>query len=146
MRKFLLTSFVLAFAFYGYGQILTPVKWSYASKKLSNSIAVLMIKADIDKGWHIYSQHINSPIKTVFKFKTDKSYLLMGGTAEPVSITKYEVLLQSSIKYFERSVIFQQKIKLKKAFTNVDGSVSFLVCGQQTLSAAESVKFTIPVK
>ena len=66
-----------------------------------------MIKADIDKSWHIYSQHINSPIKTEFKFKTDKSYSLIGSTAEPAPVTKYEDLLKASIQYFEHSVIFR---------------------------------------
>lgn len=137
---------LLISALCGYSQILIPVKWSYASKKLGNSDAVLLIKADMDKGWHIYSQHVTGPIKTVFKFKTDNNYSLIGNTTEPAPITKYEDLLKATIQYFEQSVIFQQKIKLKKTTSNVGGSVSFLVCNDKHCLPPESVEFTIPVK
>jgi hypothetical protein len=37
-------------------QVKSPVRWSYASKKISATEAVVFLKATIDKDWHIYSQ------------------------------------------------------------------------------------------
>jgi hypothetical protein len=33
-------------------QIETPVKWSYAAKKINSKEAVVFIKATINDGWH----------------------------------------------------------------------------------------------
>jgi hypothetical protein len=47
-------------------QVLSPVKWSYAAKKISQNEADIYLKATIDDGWHIYStaQKDGGPIKT----------------------------------------------------------------------------------
>lgn len=54
-----------------FSQILDPVKWSYASKRISDTEAVVLIKATMDKGWHIYSQTVpkDGPQPTSFSFE-----------------------------------------------------------------------------
>jgi hypothetical protein len=49
---------LLLFAVAGNAQILTPVHWSYAAKKISSTEAVVFIKCTIDDGWHVYSQTV----------------------------------------------------------------------------------------
>ena len=53
-----------------FAQIESPVKWSYAAKKLSSTEAVVFIKATIQDGWQIYSLNVKDggPIKTSFTF------------------------------------------------------------------------------
>jgi DsbC/DsbD-like thiol-disulfide interchange protein len=131
-----------------FAQILTPVKWSYAAKKISKTEAVLLLKASIDNGWHIYStqQKDGGPIKTSFTFTPSKDYVINGAIAEPKPTTKFEQAFKMNVSYFEKAVIFQQKIKLKKDQTNIKGKIEFMVCNDKQCLPPDDVDFSIPVK
>jgi hypothetical protein len=148
MKKTILTAIVFILSLSAHSQILTPVKWSYAAKKISSNEAVVFVRASIDKGWHIYSQNIadGGPAKTELTFTPSSSYTLNGTTAEPKPISKYEKSFSMNVSYFEGTVVFQQKIKLKEAQANVSGAVRFMVCNDKECLPPDDVEFNIPVK
>ena len=126
-------------------QVLNPVKWAYAAKKINATEAVVMLKATIDNGWHIYSQSSGGGLKTSFAFKPSKDYTVVGKTIEPKAINKYEPALKTSVSYFENSVVFQQKIKLRSpGAKTVTGKLEYMACKTQCLPP-EEVEFTIPI-
>ena len=131
-----------------FAQIKHPVKWAYAAKKISKTEAVLLIKATIDNGWHIYSsqQKEGGPIKTSFTFTPSKDYQVTGAVAEPKPLTKYESTFKMNVSYFEKSVIFQQKIKLKSSQTSVKGQLEYMTCNDRECLPPEDIDFNIPVK
>lgn len=128
-------------------QILKPVKWSYAAKKTSPTEATVFIKATIDAGWHVYAQSVpeGGPLKATFTFTPSKSFELNGDVAEPKPITKFEKFFDMNVSYFEKEVIFQQKITLNGK-TTVKGEVEFMACSNQQCLPPETVAFSIPVK
>jgi len=148
MKNLLLSALCLLFSLTASSQILKPVKWSYAAKKTSKTEAVLYIKATIEDGWHIYSQNIadGGPVKTTFTFPVSKGYTLVGKTIEPKPITKFEKTFDMNVSYFEKSVIFQQKIKFTGANPTVKGSLEFMVCDDHQCLPPESTDFSIPIK
>ena len=104
-----------------------------------------MLKATIDNGWHIYSQSSAGGLKTSFAFKPSKEYTLVGKTMEPKPVSKYEPALKTSVGYFENTVVFQQKIKLRSpGAKNVTGKLEYMACKTQCLPP-EEVAFTIPI-
>src|SRR5882757_5883332 len=115
MKKILIAIIILLGAVQIKAQILQPVHWSYAAKKTSSTEAVVFIKATIDEDWHVYSQYVKDggPVKTTITFSTDKTYALIDKTIEPKPITRMEKVFSMEVGFFESSVIFQQKIKLK---------------------------------
>jgi DsbC/DsbD-like thiol-disulfide interchange protein len=129
-------------------QILHPVKWSYAAKKTGKNEAVIFIKADIDDGWHIYSQTMKDggPIKTSFTFSPSAIYTLVGNTVEPTPITRNEKVFNMAVSYFEKSVVFQQKIRLKTKQTTVKGTLEYMTCNDKQCLPPEDVEFTVEVK
>ena len=131
-----------------FAQILKPVKWSYAAKKINKTEAVLLIKATIDQGWHIYStqQKDGGPVKTSLTITPSKDYAINGAVAEPKPVTKFENAFKMNVSYFEKSVIFQQKIKLKKDQVNIKGQVEYMVCNDKQCLPPEDTDFSIPVK
>jgi DsbC/DsbD-like thiol-disulfide interchange protein len=131
-----------------YSQILKPVTWSYAAKRTSPTTATVFIKATVDQGWHLYSQFVKDggPVKTTFTFPSSGAYSLVGSTTEPKAVTKYESTFKMDVSYFEKSVVFQQKIKLKGKAATVKGSVEFMVCDDKQCLPPEQVDFSIPVK
>ncbi len=131
-----------------YAQIESPVKWSYAAKKLSNTEAVVFLKATIQDGWHIYSQDVKDggPIKTSFTFLPSKEYSLVGKTSEPAPVTKYEDAFKMNVSYFEKSVIFQQKIKLKSPNASaVKGKLEYMTCNDRKCLPPEDLDFSVPL-
>jgi hypothetical protein len=129
-------------------QILKPVKWSYAAKKTSKTEATIFIKATIDEGWHLYSQNMadGGPVKTTFTFPVSKTYKLVGKTIEPKPITKFEKSFEMNVSFFEKSVIFQQKVKFTSANPTVKGSLEYMVCDDQQCLPPETVEFSVLVK
>ena len=129
-------------------QILKPVTWAYAAKKTGTNTATLYIKATIDGGWHLYSQFVKDggPVKTSFTFSPAKGYTLIGKTIEPKPITKYESTFSMNVSYFEKSVIFQQKVKLNAKSTIVKGKVEFMVCDDKQCLPPEEIEFNVAVK
>ena len=128
-------------------QIETPVKWSYAAKKVSATEAVVFIKATIQNGWHIYSQHVGDggPVKTTFTFSPSKQYKAIGATSEPKATTKYEDVFKMNVSYFENSVIFQQKVKLLAGNPVVKGKLEYMTCNDRKCLPPDEVEFSIPV-
>lgn len=129
-------------------QIETPVTWSYGQKKISKTEAIIYIKATIDKGWHIYSQHVKpgGPIPTSFTFAPSKDYVKVGSTIEPKARTKFEKVFSMNVGYFENQVIFQQKVKLLKPTATVKGKLEYMVCDATKCLPPAEVEFTVQVK
>lgn len=149
MKKFVLASLVLLATVSAKAQIINPVHWSYAAKKTSPTEAVVLLKATMDNGWHIYSQNVKEggPIKTSFTFDASPAYALVGKTQEPKAITKMEKTFDMEVSYFENAVIFQQKVKLKgNGPVTVKGKLEYMSCNDQKCLPPDEVAFSIPVK
>lgn len=148
MRKLAIALAAILLTAGAHAQILTPVKWSYAAKKTSQTEAVVFIKATIDAGWHIYSQTVKDggPVKTSITLSPSKQYTLVGTPSEPKPITKFEKSFGMNVSYFENSVIFQQKIKLKTATATVKGKLEYMTCNDQKCLPPEDLAFSVDIK
>jgi len=148
MKKLIFAALALLISFGASAQIESPVKWSYAAKKVSNTEAVVFLRATIQEGWHIYSQNVKDggPIKTSFTFTPSKEYSLVGKPAEPAAISKYESAFNMNVSYFEKSVTFQQKVKLKSANVSVvKGKLEYMTCNDKKCLPPEDIDFSIPL-
>jgi DsbC/DsbD-like thiol-disulfide interchange protein len=143
----LLSLALLLSVFTAKAQILKPVHWSYAAKRTGKAGAVVFIKATIEDGWHIYSQHVKDggPVATSFSFTPDAAYLPLGKTAEPKPIARFEKAFGMQVSYFEKSVIFQQRVNLKKDKVTVKGQFEYMTCNDKQCLPPETVAFSIPV-
>jgi thiol:disulfide interchange protein DsbD len=148
MKKVLLLMVLFMISAGAYAQIEAPVKWSYAAKKLNNNEAIILLRATIQDGWHIYSQNVKDggPIKTSFTFAPSKDYTLVGKPSEPKPVTKYEEAFKMNVSYFEKTVTFQQKIKLKSnKVTAIKGQLEFMTCNDKKCLPPDDVDFTVPL-
>lgn len=148
MKNLFLFAIGLLISISASSQILKPVKWSYAAKKTSKTEATLYLKATIEEGWHIYSQNlpVGGPVKTSFNFEASKVYKPVGKTIEPKPITKFEKSFDMNVSYFEKSVIFQQRVKLTGDRASVKGTLEYMVCDDSQCLPPETVAFSIPIK
>jgi thiol:disulfide interchange protein len=137
----------LTLSFNAVGQIDNPVRWTFSSRPIDNTMSGLILKADIQPGWHVYSQFIEEggPIPTSFKFSPSKDYSLIGKVTEtPKAVSSFDETFKMQIAWHEKQVSFKQLIKINKA-TVVKGTLEFMVCNEERCLPAEEVEFSIPV-
>lgn len=147
MKRYSIIAALIFISATAFGQIQKPVTWSYRAKKTGKNEAMLYLKANMNSNWHIYSLAIKSiPAKTSFSFSSSKDFYLIGSPIEPKPIKKYDKNLKAELTYFEKEVVFTQKIKLNKASTTVKAKVEFMVCNDKKCLPSDEVILNIPVK
>lgn len=148
MKNILLIVAICLITAKSYAQILNPVKWSYASKKINDKEVVLLLKASIEEGWHIYSLTFppDGPQATTFSFQPNKGYQLNGKVNAAAPIMKHDPTFNMRLGLYKNSVIFQQKILLNDFPTAVKGTLKFMACNDSQCLPPEEVNFNIPVK
>jgi len=147
MKTLFVSMFGLLVSLHASSQILKPVTWSYAVKKTSATDATVFVKAAMQDGWHIYSLEptVGGPVKTTFTFAHSKSFRLKGAVSGPAPKTKYESAFGVTVKYYEDTVVFQQKITLRSKTAIVQGTVQFMVCSAKQCIPPATTAFLIPV-
>lgn len=128
-----------------FSQIEDPVTWDTSVHKISDTEYVLVSKASIEKGWHLYSQDLpdDGPIRTSFVFNNeDKNFVLEGKTIEDEGIVEDDPIFEMKIKYFSDAATFKQKIKLKAPLKEITGLVEFMVCNDEQCLAPTEVDLT----
>jgi DsbC/DsbD-like thiol-disulfide interchange protein len=148
MKKLLIAFAATLLSASSYAQIESHVKWGEGVKKISATEVEVLIKATIDEGWHIYSvnQKDGGPVKTTITISPSKEFSLVGKITEPTPITKFEKSFGINVSYFETSVIFKQKIKLKAKQTTIKGKIEFMTCNDQKCLPPEDLDFTVAIK
>jgi len=130
-------------------QVLTPVKWSFSVDQPKPGEATLLLIANIDPNWHLYSQDIppNGPIPTSFRFNKSADYMLVGNVMEPKPIVENDPNFDMVLKYFSDKPVFRQKIKvLSSKDFSITGSLEFMCCDDKQCIPPEEVEFSFNIK
>jgi thiol:disulfide interchange protein len=149
MKKILLVFLTLScFANTLCSQILNPVKWSFESKKISDTEFDLVATAKLEKGWYIYTQNLkgdDGPIPTKFTFKTTPQYQLVGSQPNEVSDHKktgFDKVFEMNVTKFSEMVQFIQRVKLTGASAAVQGSIDYGTCDDEKCLPPQDASFT----
>lgn len=149
MKKLLNIIFLLACFTSSFAQIEKPVKWSFSANEVKNGQVELVLTADIESGWHVYSQFLesdNGPIPTSFVFNPSKDYsLIQKVTESPKAKSAYDANFGMNVAWHEKQAIFKQLIKVNKS-TTVTGTLEFMVCNDRKCLPPDELEFSIPVK
>jgi hypothetical protein len=132
-------------------QVLNPVQWSFTSKKISDKVFEVHLTANIQSGWHLYSQEqpadaISIPTEIVFN-----SNPLISIDGKPKELGKMEKFkdqrLGISANQYKDQVDFVQKLRLKlNAKTNITGSVQYQVCDDKKCLPPKTLSFNVVLK
>ena len=119
MKRFFCSALFLSLCILINAQILDPLKWSFNVKETGENEQELVFTAKLDKGWHLYGQHIpeNGPSSTTFTFSEIKGAELVGKvtpTREPIH--KYDPNFEMELTWFENEISFIQKINTKSRY------------------------------
>lgn len=132
-----------------YAQAINPVKWSATFEKMNEKEGYIQIKADIDKGWHTYSQRPTDagPIPTSFTFTPSKGYDLIGKTEEDGAHEEFVKAFDAKIFVFTGVAMFKQQIKLNaKGKQSIPLKVEYMCCDDMMCLPPKTVDITVTVK
>lgn len=138
--------FLLALPVLAQAQIVSPVKWTFTSKKINATTYELHMTATIGANWHLYAQEAGEgPVPTSFKFAKNPLAAPMGKVIEVGKLHKaFDKNFDSELKYYQNQVDFVQKVTLKdKVSTNIKGSVEYMVCDDHQCLPPKAVDFSI---
>jgi thiol:disulfide interchange protein DsbD len=83
MKKIFLALFIMLVALQSQSQKLAPVKWAYQAVKTGEKQYNIIITANVDAPWHIYSQFVKKgPVPTTVQFAKNPLVLITGTTKE----------------------------------------------------------------
>jgi len=146
MKKALSFAAFCLFATISFAQILTPVSWDFAVEKTGENDFVVTYTADIDQGWVIYSQFLEStdgPIPTEFNYEISEGVEMVGKVEEHGTMKEeYDKLFDMNLKKLSGKVEFKQAIKATSG-TKVTGYLTFMTCAQERCLPPTDVEFDI---
>jgi thiol:disulfide interchange protein len=116
-------------------QIEKPVKWKFSTKKLKDCEYELVFTGTIDEHWHVYSLNQkgeDGPNPSQFMFDKAPGYELIGKATEGTPVKAYDKVFEMDVLYFEKTVVFKQKIKLlsDKSVTII-GNFEYQACTEE---------------
>lgn len=127
---FLLTFFVGFSAVFA--QVENPSRWSYSQKDLGNGEYELVLKADLQPGWHIYSMYTpaGGPMATTLAFEeSGKGVELLGNATENEPKKEHDDIFGVDVWSFDNEYVITQKIKVTDpAIASVKGTIEYQVC------------------
>jgi thiol:disulfide interchange protein DsbD len=129
-------------------QMLNPVSWTFTAKKTSDKTYEVHLTANIQSGWHIYSQTQPDDaiaVPTSVTINNNPLVKLDGKIKEVGKLEKYkDETVKATNHQYSKKVDFVQVVKLKSsAKTNVTGSVEFQTCDDKKCLPPKTVNFNI---
>lgn len=115
-------------------QMLNPVKWTKSVKMTDDKNGVITFTANIDKGWHMYSNDTpeGGPIPLSIKWDKKEGVKLVGGlqhSKAPATID--DEMFGMKVRQWEGTVTLSQKFTTTADKYKIEGEVSYQACSDQ---------------
>ena len=138
--------FLFYFCQISLAQIIEPVKWKFSINEKSE----IVLQASLDKGWHLYDMNLSEggPISTSFTFEKIEGAELSGQITTASKVTaKYDELFSMELRWFDKSAVFIQKIKIKDPEKfKITGEVNYMACNDERCTPPTSEAFELDKK
>ena len=133
------------------GQLKDPVQWHHEVKKLGDQMYEIRLTAAIQKGWHIYTQHVPPraiAFPTAIKLQKNPLISVKGKTEEKGRFElKREDITEVQVGQYRESALFLQQISLKKAVkTVIAGTIEYMACTDEMCLPTKTLPFSIKIE
>ena len=149
MKKIFIALCILLVALQGQSQKLAPVKWDYQAVKIGEKQYNIIITANVDAPWHIYSQFVKKgPVPTTVQFAKNPLVVLNGSTKEVGKIEKkFDKNFDAVIGSFGGKVQFIQAVTLKvNTKTKLTGTIEYMVCNEERCLPPTKQSFEVDIQ
>jgi thiol:disulfide interchange protein DsbD len=149
MKKIFLALIIALVALEGQSQKLAPVKWAYQAVKTGEKQYNIIITANVDAPWHIYSQFVKKgPVPTTVYFAKNPLVVLNGSTKEVGKLEKkFDKNFDAVIGSFGGKVQFIQAVTLKVTTkTKLTGTIEYMVCNEERCLPPTKQSFEVDIQ
>ena len=125
-------------------QIQEPVKFKSELKVISDSEAEIVFTGSIDEGWHVYSTDLGDAGPTQASINIDAiSGAALDGKlrTEGTEIEKNDPFFNMKVRYFEKTAVFVQKVKLTGGDYQIAGYLQYGACSDENCLPPADVEF-----
>ena len=130
-----------------HAQIHDPVSWDVALYDNGDGTLDLDFKAEIDAGWHVYSQFLNpfdGPIPTSFTIETEGVVTADTSATECEPHLEYDPNFMMDLLFFEEETHWVHTLSFPGAIPDtVKGYLTFMVCDESKCLPPEDVDFAV---
>jgi len=145
MKKTFATLLFALLAIVVNAQMADPVKFSAQLKTGNTAEAEIVFTGKIDAGWHVYSTNLgdDGPISATFNVDKKDGVELVGKlTPRGKEINQFDNMFGMTLRYFENSVQFVQKVKFTKPSYSISGYLEYGACNDETCLPPTAVDFS----
>nr|WP_294904270.1 protein-disulfide reductase DsbD domain-containing protein [uncultured Lacibacter sp.] len=151
MTKFLTTIGLLFISLSLFAQSGSKVKWDYTVKKIADKKYEVRMTANIQPGWHLYSQTQSEDaiaLPTTITFAKNPLLIVSGKPKEVGKLTDaFDKATQSRSRFYSNKVEFIQVVTVKSNVkTSVTGDVEFMVCDDKQCLPPDKSKFSVKLE
>lgn len=134
-----------------FGQIETPVTWDLSLNRISDTEAEVVLKMEIEKGWHVYSAYLDSLASALptegFWNDSAAEFTIVGGLIEPEPHEDYDPNFDETLKWHEDEVEFRQKFIIHSSSDfSFQGEITFMACNDRMCLPPEYIDVDLLVK
>ena len=126
-------------------QIHDPVEWDFAAYDNGDGTIDLDFHAEIEAGWHVYSQFLNpfdGPIPTSFTLETEGVQTADTAAAECEPHLEYDPNFMMDLLFFEEQTHWVHTASFPGAIPDtIKGYLTFMVCDESKCLPPEDVDF-----
>lgn len=137
--------FVIGFSSASFAQT-EKVKWDAKTEKINQDTYKIVLTADVEDGWYIYSQYMESggPVPTAIQFE-GKGFTVDGSTEEYGEIAKefFDPVFELDIKKYGGEVSFSQIVKSTTSAPKMSAFVTFMSCDDQMCLPPKQIEIPI---
>ena len=125
-------------------QLMDPVKFKSALTTDDKGGGEIVFSGTIQSGWHVYSVNLGSggPIEASFHAEKLQGVELVGKLrAEGKEISQFDPMFNATLRYFENSVRFVQKVRFTAKHYDIDCYLEYGACSDKVCMPPEEVPF-----
>lgn len=141
----------IALLFFGAFAMAQPsvVNWNFTVEDHQNDTLTVLLSAEIDPGWYVYSQYLESdegPIATKINFEEAEVLVFLGKPEESGELVKgFDEIFGMNISKYKNKMEIRQRLRLPKGSEWISGSVLFMCCDHEQCLPPREVEFSIVV-
>jgi thiol:disulfide interchange protein DsbD len=131
----------------GMPEMAEPVKWTSNLEKVSDTEYNIVVKASIEKGWHLYSQYNPEGASLPIEFyseQADSLFTFEGKALESPTEKAYNKTFKKEEIFFSHKAMLKQRIKLKNPNTkNIEVTIYGQACQEACVQLEETFNFDL---
>lgn len=129
-------------------QIIEPVKWTTTIKMTGPRTGVVVMKATIDPGFHVYGLHIpeGGPVATTVEWANQGVKLVGPLTPDRAPHKEHDKTFGMDLSWWTGSVTLTQKFEALTPEFTVAGNIRAMACNDETCTPPQSTPFSAKMK